>query len=456
MRNFWGDDISLFLYDTNEASVIGPDLSSVIASLTFSTERPGGYRSLSVSFSELLPAHFWRPFAMAVVTINGTVAWEGRVNPPRFTGRWLTSFTASGYGFAAMEDQPYVSDNATTATSGTVLRDVIASAAPLISFNSDATTSDPAGTHAYLDFHLMTPKAVLEQLQSEGTAEGKPIDWYVWEGRRLYLSDGTRPDAADYHLSLDDPGITIEPRDDLLAGYVMVRYTAEASGTETFVTGSYTRGPFYHDLGVTPTRDQITINPVDDSDGATWYAKQITDSEFYVFAYVPTASGGEQLSVDTDFEWRVSVPDCETDWSAESNFVDLYGIDRRIVIDGGSLHTDTAEQVRDTQAAIANTRRFAVTIRRENAQGLPAPNGANLVPFWQTTADSWVRIHDGDNDMTWLPIVATTVDPLAGTLTVTCGEQRGDFATIWRDTRREDKRVRERRSAATGARERRR
>lgn len=451
MRTWWGGEVELYLYDTNEASVIGPDLSSVLASVTYTTERPGGYGSLNVSLTTPVPAHFWKPFAMAVLVVNGTTVYEGRVRPPRFVGRWLTGFSATGFGFGAMEDLPYVSDDDTTATSGTILRDVIASAAPSVSFNTSETTSDPAGEHRYLDFHLMTPKAVLEQLQSEGTAEGKPIDWYVWEGRRLYLTDGTRPDTADYHVSLDDPGITIEPRDDLLYGRVKVRYTAEAAGTGTILATNFDV-VVDHDLGVTPTRDQVSINPID-AGSNTWNVHTLTDSQFTARSY---DEDGNPVASDADFEWRVSVPDCETNWSESAGFVTAYGIDRRIVIDGGSLHTDNAEQLRDTQAALVNTRRFAVTIQRGNAQGLSAPNGSNT-PFFLTTADSWVRIHDADaDDMTWLPIVGTSVDPIAGTLTVTCGEQRDDFATVWRDTRREDKRSNEKRNRLTGARERRR
>lgn len=436
---FYGDTVEVRLYTADERQPFGPSLDVLV--LNYATARPGGCHGMTVGIVPV-PGDFWQPFAHVTVTVNGVVVWEGRVNPPRYEGRWITGFSASGYGFAALEDQPYFSTDTTEVTSGSLLEAAIADAAPAVVYGP---SDDPAGTDVAARYDRMTVKAMLEVMVAKGTAEGKPLDWFVWPRQpghvtpHLVLRDGTPPAVASYHVGADD--VSREPRDGDLWGRVWVAYTATNTGVATILSGN-TDVTVTHGLGITPALDEIKVTPGGD---VQWWVSNRNTTTFRINA-------SAAVGADTDFGWTVTIPDELTNISPAVGFHDRYGVDRRIILNGGSMTTAAAEQYRDAQAALLNTRRFATTIQRDGGRGLASPSGSQTRHFSQPRADEWV--YDTDKRV-MLPIIATTVDPLAGTLDVVCGDQRDDYLNVWRNTQRSTKRRRENRNDNSGSFERR-
>lgn len=248
-----------FPYVTEPVDTI--DLDPSITELTFASALPGGWQSLSVGYDTA--TEIARRFAMlprstqaghlshVEVYSNATQCWGGRVNKLKYGGGEVRGFGAVGYAFDPLQDGIYSSTNNVQVSVRALLTDVLGVAAPTVTRANDDLFQDPGTAHSYVSFSGRTPGQCLDQIVTEGNANGQIYDYAVYEKRLMTLKPRIAPVLPHYTVPVDDT-VNLEEDSSSMWGAVAVTYTDIVTGVAA-QTNTSTDGTFADRYGITRT-----------------------------------------------------------------------------------------------------------------------------------------------------------------------------------------------------------
>lgn len=180
------------------------DLNPDVTQLSYSTG-PGGFNGLTVGLRDPgLPQFGFLPqpvalrgFNHVVLERNGVLVWEGRIMRPPLTGGEVSSFTAQGYGTAALTDDWYASADGTKVSAGPLLAEILALTAPLLTVSPIADEFVDTGIqYARSDFNGLPPSQVVQRMSTDGGGQGGGDalwDFLVYNGRRATFTPRVAP-----------------------------------------------------------------------------------------------------------------------------------------------------------------------------------------------------------------------------------------------------------------------
>lgn len=403
------------------------DINANVHSLTWTNMLPGGFGDLEVgreavysingrqvAFNRLPQRLQCQPFNHVQLWGGSALLYEGRLGAYR---RPETQFAARGY-WSALSDSDFESTSTTATTSGAALTSVLASAAPLVSPAAGDDFQDPQVTHTPSDFDRMRPLAVLDQIVNEGNAQGRMMDWAVWEGRRLHLTQRVAPHHPDYQITHDDTVVDWFEDPDELRSAVALEFTATAFGTAT-VAAANVSVSVAHNLGFTPDSKQIKITSLSGIGAAKHvFVSSISSSNFQITLDV--APG-----VPVSFAWIIEAPGTLTDWTENATFVSRWEVIKRQIVKGGKLTLAAAERIRDTVLEESQQPRISVLIERPFDRPLSGPHGEPRSP-WLARGGRWIAVGESEP----LIIVRVVVNANTRMVRITAGSSPPTWQTL--------------------------
>lgn len=231
--------------ETDHERIATLDIPPMTA-LSWQTQLPGGFSDAKIGLTgrehqrvyAYLPIPVDAPlFGHVEIQADGTRVYEGRIEERDRPGGDIRGLSATGYGFAAVSDDYYESDDQTMVTSATALLEVLRAAAPLVRIGA---IDDPGVLHALSDFDGMTPGQVIDQLIKEGGEGGIPWDYLVYEQRLLSFLARIPPAQPDYSLPIDE---TVQLRESVRDSYSTAKLRF-GSGNDEQVTPELSRSQF--------------------------------------------------------------------------------------------------------------------------------------------------------------------------------------------------------------------
>lgn len=208
------------------------DINPNITSIRVTTTLPGGFNTLDVGLLEYESGERFNlpqgirivPGAHAVLTYGSITVFEGRVLNFNKRGGWVRGFSAVSYGIHAVHDGYFTSSDTVLATSGEVLQQALAAAAPFLTPGGSDVFVDPGVAHAPQEFDGMTPGEIVDALSIEGGDNGAAWYYAVWENRTVTFAPLIEPDVPDYEVPFNE---NVQWEEDWTNVYneVAVRYT---------------------------------------------------------------------------------------------------------------------------------------------------------------------------------------------------------------------------------------
>lgn len=235
------------------------DINPLLTGLSWQTSWPGGFAQLTAGYdlresaldrplaNPRLPRDMvTRDYAHVLLTDGRLTIWEGRLGEEDRAPDTRRTLAARGYGYTALSDHPWITTSDTPIGTDSIVRSVLAEAAPAIRPASSRTFQPPLEERVPAAFAWFHPLQVLDQLHIEGDSQGLRMDWGVWEDRRLHMYPRQTPAIADYWIAYDSRYLAdwryIPPE----GGVVYVRHTVDG---EEVVTGPVTNPRFVRTVG---------------------------------------------------------------------------------------------------------------------------------------------------------------------------------------------------------------
>lgn len=224
------------------------DLNPDVTSLTWSSQLPGGWNSATiglaravdlglgrtVTFERLSREVTIRPYGHVRIWAGSQLCWEGRITrPERPGGDRARSLTVQGYGLQAAADGVFHSADTALTTSGSIVRQALAMAAPVLTAGNATQFLDPGVQHAPIEFDGKTPAQILDQVTKEGATVGVLVDYFVYGGRAVWIQPRLAPpgsEKANYVATLDDTTDTWSEDYASSFGALRVQYTSAGTG----------------------------------------------------------------------------------------------------------------------------------------------------------------------------------------------------------------------------------
>lgn len=226
------------LGSTNDREPLQIPINPQVSGLSIYSRIPGGFGEMSVSLwpqrirwtgasgsPHLSDDRRFQLFGHVTLTDGDQTFFEGRLIHPVIVAGYVRSARVMGYGFGGMRDNDFDSSSDTLTTSGNIIRQVLANAAPFIRTATGSDFQDPQVQHAPSEFAGLFPADILNQIGQEGNDDGDAVDWAVWEGQRLHLKPRVPPTQPHYSIGAGDRRVTNLEKDATnLRGMVRVAY----------------------------------------------------------------------------------------------------------------------------------------------------------------------------------------------------------------------------------------